>query len=298
LEIIMFAGSWVAVVTPFKNGKIDEEALANLVNWHVEQGTNGIVAVGTTGESPTLDHEEHIRVVEICVRATDKRIPVMAGTGSNSTDEAVSLTRKAKDAGADAVLLVNPYYNKPTQEGLYRHYMTIADAVDIPQVIYNIPGRTGGKIEPPTMARLAVHRNIVGLKDAVGDLSYTSEIIARIGPSFYVLSGDDGLTIPMMSVGARGVISVAANIVPAKISAMVEAMNGANLSIARAIHLELWDLMNAMFYETNPIPVKTALAMMGRIHEEFRLPLCQMSQANRERLRSVMIKAGLIPEEK
>lgn len=294
----MFSGSWVAVVTPFQNGEIDEEALASLINWHVEQGTDGIVAVGTTGESPTLSNEEHMRVVEICVQASAKRIPVMAGTGSNSTDEAISLTKSARDVGADSVLLVSPYYNKPTQEGIYRHYMAIADAVDIPQVIYNIPGRTARGIEVATMARLAVHRNIVGVKDAVGDLNYTSELIARIGPTFYVLSGDDALTVPMMSLGARGVISVAANVVPARISAMVAAMSDGNVTNARAMHFELWDLMNSMFYETNPIPVKTALAMMGKIQEEFRLPLCQMSQANRERLRSVMIKMGLVPEGK
>lgn len=294
----MFSGSWVAVVTPFRNGEIDEEALVSLINWHVEQGTDGIVAVGTTGESPTLSNEEHMRVVEICVQASGKRIPVMAGTGSNSTDEAVSLTMRAKNVGADAVLLVSPYYNKPTQEGIYRHYMAIADAVDIPQIIYNIPGRTASRIEVATMARLAIHRNIAGVKDAVGDLNYTSELIARLGPTFYVLSGDDALTIPMMALGARGVISVAANVVPSKISGMVAAMSDGDTAGARAAHFELWDLMNAMFYETNPIPVKTALAMMGKIQEEFRLPLCPMSQANRERLRSVMIKTGLVPEEK
>ena len=294
----MFSGSWVAVVTPFLNGKIDEEALASLVNWHVEQGTDGIVAVGTTGESPTLSNEEHMRVVEVCVQASAKRIPVMAGTGSNSTDEAIALTRRAREVGADSVLLVSPYYNKPTQEGIYLHYMAIADAVDIPQIIYNVPGRTHSRIEASTMARLAVHRNIVGVKDAVGDLNYTSELIARTGPTFYVLSGDDSLTVPMMTLGARGIISVAANVVPSKISAMVRAMGEGNVPGARAMHFELWDLMAAMFYETNPIPVKTALAMMGKIKEEFRLPLCHMSQANRERLRSVMIKMGLIPEEK
>jgi len=294
----MFSGSWVAVVTPFRNGEIDEEALASLINWHVEQGTDGIVAVGTTGECPTLSNGEHMRVVEICVRAAAGRKPVMAGTGSNSTDEAISLTRRAKEVGADSVLLVSPYYNKPTQEGIYRHYMAIADAVDIPQVIYNVPGRTASRIEVSTMARLAAHKNIVGIKDAVGDLNYTSELIARLGPAFHVFSGDDSLTIPMMSLGARGVISVAANVVPAKISGMVAAMSAGDFAGARAAHFELWDLMNSMFYETNPIPVKTALAMMGKIQEEFRLPLCQMSQANRERLRSVMIKMGLVPEEK
>jgi 4-hydroxy-tetrahydrodipicolinate synthase len=294
----MFNGSWVAVVTPFQNGEIDEEALASLINWHVEQGTDGIVAVGTTGECPTLSNEEHIRVVEICVRASAGRIPVMAGTGSNSTDEAISLTRRAKDTGAGSVLLVSPYYNKPTQEGIYRHYMAIADAVDIPQIIYNVPGRTASRIEVATMARLAAHKNIAGIKDAVGDLNYTSELIARLGPAFHVLSGDDSLTIPMMFLGARGVISVAANVVPARISGMVAAMGRGDFTNARAMHFELWDLMNAMFYETNPIPVKTALAMMGKIQEQFRLPLCQMSQANRERLRSVMIKMGLVPEEK
>ncbi|MBI5814416.1 MAG: 4-hydroxy-tetrahydrodipicolinate synthase [Nitrospinae bacterium] len=293
----MFSGSWVAVVTPFNNNAVDEAALADLVNWHVEKGTNGIVAVGTTGESPTLSHEEHHKVVEICVKAANKRIPVMAGTGSNSTDEAIDLTAHAKKAGADAVLLVNPYYNKPTQEGLYRHYMAIADAVDIPQIVYNIPGRTGGKIETSTMARLATHPNIVGLKDACGDLAYTSEIISRTSSDFSVLSGDDGLTLPMMSIGAKGVISVAANVVPDKIAALTAAALAGDFGAAREIHYSMWDLMNSMFYETNPIPVKTALAMMGRIREEFRLPLCQMGQANRERLQTVMQKCGLLAEE-
>jgi len=290
----MFSGSWVAVVTPFKNGEIDEGALRDLVNWHVESGTNGIVAVGTTGESPTLSHNEHHRVVEICVETAAKRIRVMAGTGSNSTDEAVDLTVHAKNAGADAALIVNPYYNKPTQEGIYRHYMAIADAADIPQFLYNIPGRTGGRIEVPTMARLATHKNIIGVKDAVGDLNFTSETIARIGNDFTILSGDDALTLPMMSLGAKGVISVAANIAPEKIAALTGAMLAGDLAAARAVHFEMLDVINAMFYETNPIPVKTALAMMGKIHEEFRLPLCPMSQTNRERLSAALNKSGIL----
>ncbi|MBI4667300.1 MAG: 4-hydroxy-tetrahydrodipicolinate synthase [Nitrospinae bacterium] len=293
----MLSGSYVAIVTPFNNGAVDEATLKALVGWHVEQGTSGIVAVGTTGESPTLSHEEHHRVVEICVEAAGGRIPVMAGTGSNSTTEAIDLTRHAKKSGANSVLIVNPYYNKPTQEGIYRHYMAIADAVEIPQVIYNIPGRTGGKVDVSTMARLAPHKNIVGIKDAVGDLNYTSDLIARLGPEFAVFSGDDALTIPMMSVGARGVISVAANVAPARVAQMVAAMLEGDMERARAAHFEMWDLMNAMFYETNPIPVKTALAMMGRIKDEFRLPLCQMGQANRERLKAALIKAGLVAED-
>lgn len=292
----MFRGSYVALVTPFRDGAVDEDAFAELINWHVEAGTHGIVACGTTGESPTLSHDEHNKVVEIAVRVAGKRVPVIAGTGSNSTDEAVSLTEHAARAGADAVLLVNPYYNKPTQEGIYLHYKTIADAVDIPQIIYNIPGRTASTVSVDTIARLASHKNVVGIKDAVGDLAMTAELIARLGPDFDVLSGDDALTLPMMSLGGKGVISTTANVTPQKMAALVNHASEGEFDQARKIHYELLDLMKVLFCETNPIPVKTALAMMGKVREDFRLPLCAMSQMNREKLQAVMIKMGLLEE--
>ena len=292
----MFKGSYVALVTPFKNGAVDEETFAGLVEWHIEMGTDGIVACGTTGESPTLSHEEHNRVVDICVEAAAGRVPVIAGSGSNSTSEAIAMTEHAARAGASAALLVSPYYNKPTQEGIYRHFKAIADAVDIPQIIYNIPGRTASTVSVDTMARLARSENIVGVKDAVGDLAQTSELIDRLGPDFSVLSGDDVLTLPMMALGGHGVISTTANVAPRKMAALVSAGLEGDFARARALHYELFCLMKAMFLETNPIPVKTALALMGKTGEEFRLPLCPMSQINKERLQDVLRKAGLLEE--
>lgn len=289
----MFTGSFVAIVTPFRDGAVDEQAFADLINWQIESGTDGIIPCGTTGESATLNYEEHNRVIELCVEVVNKRVPVIAGTGSNATAEAIELSQHAAKVGADAVLLVSPYYNKPTQEGLYRHHMAIADAVDIPQLLYNVPGRTAVNMTPETVARLAYHKNIVGIKDAGGDLSKTADLIAMCGENFDVISGDDALTLPMMSIGARGVISVTANVAPDKIAAMVDAFYDDDMELARKYHYEVRELTNAMFYETNPIPVKTALAIMGRIREEFRLPLCQMSQINRERLQAVIKKMEL-----
>ncbi len=290
----MFKGSFVAIVTPFKDGAVDEDAYAELVNWQIEQGTDGIVSCGTTGESPTLSHEEHGRVIELCVEVAAKRVPVIAGTGSNSTSEAISLTEHAAAAGADGALLVNPYYNKPPQEGIYQHYKAIADAVDIPQIIYNIPGRTSSTVSVDTIARLSEHKNIVGVKDAVGDLGMTAQLIMRCGPDFLVLSGDDALTLPIMALGGHGVISTVANVIPDKMAALVNAVEEDDYKGARKIHNESIGLMNAMFLETNPIPVKTALAMMGRIGDELRLPLCPLSQLNSEKLQTVMTKMGLL----
>ncbi|MDH4184444.1 MAG: 4-hydroxy-tetrahydrodipicolinate synthase, partial [Nitrospinota bacterium] len=244
--------------------------------------------------SATLTHAEHQRVVSLCIEVVNKRAPVIAGTGSNSTAEAISLTRSAKEAGADGALLLSPYYNKPTQEGLYRHYMAVADAVDIPQLIYNIPGRTAVEILPQTMARLASHKNIVGVKDAVGNLNKTAEVISLCGPEFLVLSGDDGLTLPIMAMGGHGVISASANVIPGRMAALVRAAAEGDYSEARRIHYEILPLMEALFLETNPIPVKTALAMMGKMNEEFRLPLCPMAHMNREKLQMAMRKADLI----
>lgn len=290
----MFRGSIVALVTPFKDGKVDEVAFADLINWLIGQGSDGFVPCGTTGESATLTHDEHARVVELCVEVVNRRVPVIAGAGSNSTAEAIRLTEGAAASGADGALLLSPYYNKPTQEGLYRHYRAVADAVDIPQFIYNIPGRTACELSPLTLSRLAEHKNIVGVKDAVGDLTKTSQVISLCGPEFIILSGDDALTFPMMALGARGSISALANIVPAEVAAMTGAMNEGDVATGRRLHFELMDLMEALFLETNPIPVKTALAMMKRIAEEFRLPLCEMSRMNREKLQTALHKKGLI----
>lgn len=290
----MFKGSIVAIVTPFKKGKLDEDAYVELINWHIEEGTQGIVPCGTTGESATLSHEEHARVIDLCVEAVNKRVPVIAGAGSNSTAEAIALTEGAAKAGADAALLLSPYYNKPTQEGLYQHYKAIAEAVDIPQFIYNVPGRTACEVLPATMARLAENKNIIGLKEAGGDLAKTADTMALCGSDFIVLSGDDFLTFPMMTLGARGVISVTANVVPGKIAELVNAAESGDMETARRLHFETRELTNAMFLETNPIPVKTALVMLGRVEEEFRLPLCPMSRIKREKLQTTMKRMGLI----
>ncbi len=286
-------GSLVAIVTPFQDGEIDEKRLRELVRFHIDGGTDGIVAVGTTGESPTLSHNEHKKVIEIVIDESAGKIAVIAGTGSNSTSEALDMTRHAHSAGADGALIVNPYYNKPSQEGIYRHFSTIAESVDIDQLIYNIPGRSAGKVMVDTMVRLSNHEKIVGVKDAVGDLSETSEIIDRIGSDFLVFSGDDALTLPVMALGGAGVISVLANILPAKVKSLTKAMLEGDINTARKINFSTRELVSVLFLETNPVPVKSAMAMMGMLTEEFRLPLCQMSQKNRERLILAIRKAGL-----
>jgi 4-hydroxy-tetrahydrodipicolinate synthase len=290
----MFEGSIVALVTPFKNGKLDEDKLRQLVEFQIENGTDAIVPCGTTGESSTLDYEEHIDVIRIVIEQTAKRVPVIAGTGSNSTVEAIELTQQARDAGADGVLLVTPYYNKPSQEGLYRHYMAIADAVDIPQILYNVPGRTGLNMLPETVARLSVHRNIVAIKEATGSLQQGSEIISLCGDSIGVLSGDDFITFPLMACGGKGIISVVANIMPKEVAQLVDAFKAGNMEEARRMHLKLLKISNAMFIETNPVPVKTALGLMGKCSAEVRLPLCEMSEANTAKLSSIMKEYGLI----
>lgn len=290
----MFQGSIVAIVTPFKKGKVDEKALCELIEWHISKGTNAIVPCGTTGESATLDYKEHYRVIDITVKTVNKRIPVIAGTGANSTDETIEITKHAKKSGADAVLLVAPYYNKPTQEGLYRHYKTVAEKVDIPVVLYNVPGRTAVNILPSTVARLAEIKNIVAIKEASGDMKQVSEIIRLCGDKITVISGDDFTTLPLLALGGKGVISVTANIVPDDVSRMCSLWLKGQYDKARALHYKLEPLNAAMFIETNPIPVKTALAMMGKIQEEFRLPLCEMSTANKEKLRKVLEDMKLI----
>ncbi len=290
----MFKGSIVAIVTPFKNGKVDEKALGDLIEWHIKQGTNAIVPCGTTGESATLDYKEHDRVIEFTVKAVNKRVPVIAGTGANATDETIMITKHAKKAGADGALLVSPYYNKPTQEGLYRHYKAVADAVKIPIVLYNVPGRTAVNMLPSTVARLAEVRNIVALKEATGDMKQASEVIRLCGDSITVLSGDDFTTLPLLALGGKGTISVTANVMPKLVSDMCAMWEQGRFDEAREIHFKLEPLTASMFIETNPIPVKTALAMMGKIKEEFRLPLCEMAKANREKLRNVLKSYKLV----
>ena len=290
----MFKGSIVAIVTPFKKGKFDEKAYEKLIEWHITQGTHGILPCGTTGEASTLDFEEHFRVIEVAVKTANKRIPVIAGTGANSTDEAITLTKKAKELGADGALLVTPYYNKPTQEGLYKHYKIIADTVDIPIVLYNVPGRTAVNMLPSTVARLMECKNIVALKEATGDMKQSSELIRLCGNRLTLLSGDDFTTLTQLALGGSGAVSVTANIAPKDSAAMFDAWRKGDIEKARALHYKLEPLNAAMFIETNPIPVKTALALMGKIKEEFRLPLCEMSPANKEKLKGVLISAGII----
>lgn len=290
----VFQGSLVALVTPFRDGKVDEPTLKDLVEFQIAGGTDAIVPCGTTGESPTLDHEEHRNVIDLVIRAVNKRIPVVAGTGSNSTAEAISLTKHAKAAGADAALIVLPYYNKPTQKGLVEHCRAIADAVNLPLILYNIPGRTGVNMLPETVAQLAEHPNIVGMKEATGNLEQMTQDIVLCGSKLSFLSGDDTLTLPLMSVGGRGIISVVANIVPKDVADMTHAFLSGDWKRARELHLKLFPLSQAMFIETNPIPVKTALAMMGKIREEFRLPLCSMVEANRKKLETALRNYGLL----
>ena len=290
----MFKGSMVAIVTPFKSGAVDEKALGDLIEFHIKNGTDVIVPCGTTGESATLTHEEHHRVVEITVKTVNKRIPVIAGAGSNSTSETLELTNYARKAGADGVLLITPYYNKPTQEGLYQHFKKVAESVDIPIVLYNVPGRTSVNMLPPTVARLRTIKNIVGIKEATGDMKQASELIRLCGRDFDVISGDDCTTLPMLHLGGVGAISVTANVAPADAAAMFDAFFAGKMAEALRLHYKMEPLHGAMFLETNPIPVKTALALMGRIGEEFRLPLCPMADANKEKLKKAMKEYGLI----
>jgi 4-hydroxy-tetrahydrodipicolinate synthase len=290
----MFAGSLVAIVTPFRQGTVDERALAELIEWQITNGTTGIVPCGTTGESATLSHSEHNRVIELTVEVVHRRVPVIAGTGSNSTAEAITLTKHAKQAGADGALLITPYYNKPTQEGLYRHYTAVAAAVDLPIVLYNIPGRTGVNMLPSTIARLSAIRTIVGVKEGSGSVQQASDIVQMCGDRLTVLAGDDSLTLPMMAVGGKGVITVTANVVPMEMASLVKAFASGRIDEARRIHFKLSPLFAALFYETNPIPVKEALGLMRKIDPELRLPLCPMAQDTREKLIRVLKDAALI----
>ena len=292
----MFKGSMVAIVTPFKNNgsELDENKLKELVKFQIKNGTSVIVPCGTTGESATLSIDEHERVIDTVIAAAKPKARVMAGTGSNSTAEAIELTSHAKKAGADAALIITPYYNKPTQEGVYRHFKALSDEVGIPLVSYNIMSRTGINITPDTMKRISELKNVVGVKEASGDLNQMSEIKNLCGKDFNLICGDDSLTLPVLSIGGCGVISVVANIIPGDVSDMVKAFMDNNMEKARALHYKMLPLIKAMFIETNPIPVKTAMGMMGMIEPDLRLPMCGMSKANKEKLEKALKEYGLI----
>ena len=279
-------------MTPFRGGKVDEKALQGLLDFHLQAGTDVILPCGTTGESATLSHEEHRRVMSLVVDYVGGRVPVVCGAGSNNTEEALGLVQYAQKIKADGVLVVTPYYNRPTQEGLYRHYEFLAKKVEIPMILYNVPGRTGVSLAPATVARLAKIPTIVAIKEASGLLDQVDQILNLC--SLTVLSGDDGLTLPMIAVGARGVISVTANVVPHLVRDLVHRALEGNLKEARQIHQELFPLSKVLFIETNPIPVKTALGMMGKISPEFRLPLCEMGKENQGKLRDVLKKLRVI----
>jgi 4-hydroxy-tetrahydrodipicolinate synthase len=290
----VFEGVSTALITPFRDGAVDESALAELVEYQIAAGVDGLVPCGSTGESATMSHAEHVRVIELVVAGSRGRVPVIAGTGSNNTREAVELTRHAKEAGADGALLISPYYNKPTQQGIVEHYAEIARATDFPLVVYNIPGRTASNMLPATIAQLAEIPQVVGVKEACGDLGQISEVIVRCPDDFAVLSGDDALTLPLIAVGGKGVISTSSNVAPAEMVELVRAAIGGDLARARAVHQRLLPLFDALFCETNPIPVKAALAVAGRVGGEIRLPLTEITAPNRERLTLVMKELGLL----
>lgn len=290
----MFKGAFTALVTPFKKGMVDYDALADLVEFQISEGISGLVPCGTTGESSTLSHEEHRRVVEFVIKEARGRVPVIAGSGSNSTDEAVGLTTHAKEVGADAALLITPYYNKPTQEGLFLHFSEVARRVKIPIILYNVPGRTSVNMLPPTVARLSTIKNIVGIKEATGDLRQVSEVLELVGDDFVVLSGDDFTTMPILSVGGVGVISVHSNIAPRDATDMVTSYLSGDLNRARKLHFKLLPLARAMFLETSPVPAKAALSLMKKISPEVRLPLAPLSEASMVTLKKIMTDYGLI----
>ena len=290
----MFSGSMVALVTPFKDGGVDWQSLEGLVDFHIKNGTNGIVPCGTTGESATLDHVEHHDVIKAVVKAVKKRVPVIAGTGSNSTQEAIDLTIGAERAGADGALLISPYYNRPMQEGIYQHYKKVASSVGIPLIIYNIPARTGSKIEPETLARLAEIKNIAGVKEATGSVDQAIDVLRLCGDRFAVYSGEDSLTYSLMALGGKGVISTVANIAPKDMSDLTQACLKGDWETGRKLQFKLVPLIRAVFLETNPIPIKTALSLMGKCRGDLRLPLTPMSEGNLNKLRQAMTDFGLV----
>ncbi|MFP3983546.1 MAG: 4-hydroxy-tetrahydrodipicolinate synthase [Desulfurivibrionaceae bacterium] len=290
-----FRGAFVAIVTPFTDGEIDEQGLLDLIEFNIENGTHGIVPCGTTGESATMSHEEHHRVVELTVKAVKGRVPVLAGTGSNSTSESIELTRHARKAGADGALMITPYYNKPSQEGLYQHFKKVAEEVDIPIVLYNVPGRTSINMLPGTVARCAAVPNIVGIKEASADLKQVSEVIMQCPDDFAVMSGDDFTSMPLVAIGGTGVISVSSNVDPKSMSEMMEAALAGDMKKARALHYKVFPLMQAMFLDTNPVPAKTALELMGKIKSSTpRLPMYKMNDTALDKLKKVMSDYGLI----
>jgi 4-hydroxy-tetrahydrodipicolinate synthase len=285
----MFLGVYTALVTPFNaDGSLDEGALRSLVDAQIEAGVQGLVPMGTTGESPTVTHEENIRVIEVVADQAAGRTSIIAGTGSNSTSEAIRMTQLAKEVGATATLQVTPYYNKPTQEGLYRHFTTIADATDLPVVVYNIPGRTARNVENDTMLRLASHPNIAGVKEASGSMAQVMELISVRPDAFVVLSGDDNLTLPILALGGEGVVSVASNIAPRLMGRLVAAAREGRMEDARALHYRLLPLFKGVFLQTNPIPIKYALAAKGIIQESYRLPLCALEDTDRRKMDAIL----------
>jgi 4-hydroxy-tetrahydrodipicolinate synthase len=289
-----FHGSIVAIVTPFRDGELDLDAFSSLVEWHVASGTSGIVVAGTTGESATLHPEERETLCRRAVAAARRRVPVIAGTGTNATWSTVQLTRAAAQWGADAMLVVTPYYNKPTQEGLYQHFKEIAESTGLPVILYNVPGRTSSNLEPATVARLAKIPNIIGIKEASGSITQQMDVLAAVEPGFRVFSGDDAFTFPLMALGGVGIISVVSNEIPAQMTKLAHLCLEGKVEEARKLHFQLLPLMQANFLETNPIPVKAALAMMGLIEEVYRLPLVPMKPENRAKLEKVLIAQGIL----
>ena len=290
-----FRGAFVAIVTPMIDGKIDEQGLTDLIEFQIAGGTHGIVPCGTTGESATMSHAEHHRVVELTIKVVNGRVPVLAGTGSNSTSESIELTRHAKEAGADGALMITPYYNKPSQEGLYQHFKAVAEAVDIPIILYNVPSRTSVNMLPETVARLAAISNIVGIKEATGNLAQIAEVIRLCPEGFAVLSGDDPTSMATVAIGGTGVISVTSNVAPAEMAQMMDAALAGDFAKARALHYQLFPLMQAMFFDTNPVPAKATLAMMGKItSDQVRLPLYALNDATRDKVKKAISGYGLI----
>lgn len=290
----MFTGVITALVTPFRGDAIDEEALRRLVDEQIAAGVDGLVPVGTTGESPTVTVEEHIRVIEIVVQAAKKRVPVVAGTGSNSTRETIELSAAARKVGADGLLLVTPYYNRPGQEHLYRHFKAVVEAVPLPTILYNVPTRTASDLLPDTVARLAELPQVVGIKEATGSITRAAQILARVSSRVAVLSGDDAVTVPLYAIGGKGVISVVSNVAPAAMSAMWDAAAAGDWKKARELYFKMLPLAEGLFVEVNPIPVKAALAMMGRISEDIRPPLYPLAPQHQEKLRAQLRDAGLL----
>lgn len=290
-----FRGAFTALVTPFKNGAVDEEAYRAFIEWQIEQGIDGVVPCGTTGEAATLSHAEQGQVIKICVDQVKGRVPVIAGAGSNNTREAMELVALAKQAGADAALIITPYYNKPSPDGLVAHFKALAAETSMPFILYNVPGRTGQNVLPKTIARIAKEvPEVIGCKEATGDIKQGTELIEAMGREFIVLSGDDFTVLPMLSVGGHGTISVTSNIMPAKMSGMITAFGKRDTARAQALNLEMMPVNRAMFLETNPIPVKTALALMGKMGSEFRLPLVPLEPCHLEQLKNVLAESGLI----